>query len=286
MADDPLFSIIILTHNKLDYTRACVESILRTEGARYELIVVDNGSTDETPAYLEAAAGKLEEAGARLRVHANPGNVGCCTGRNQGMRLAEGEVFVFMDNDVMVGDPAWLPKLWRVLAEEPRAGFVGPKLVYPFPPHWVQCAGVGISKSGRVQFRGRGEPREKPELNVRAEVQCLISACYMFPRAIYEEQGGLDEAFNPIEFEDFDYCYRARERGWRCFYEPTVEMFHWESITSDGTARLPNTYLIVKHGMLFKQRWRHMFEREDGPPDSACRWRRITVPSLDGHRTR
>ena len=98
--------------------------------------------------------------------------------------------------------------------------------------------------------------------------------------------GGLDEAFNPIEFEDFDFCYRARAEGGRCIYEPGVEMHHWESITSQGTQALPNTYLIIKHGLLFKERWRHAFEREDGPADADCRWVPITMPGLNGERTR
>jgi hypothetical protein len=63
-----------------------------------------------------------------------------------------------------------------------------------------------------------------------------------------------------------------------------VEVYHWESITSEASRRLPNTYLIVKHGMLFKERWRHMFENEDGPSDESCRWTRITLPSFDGPR--
>jgi len=121
---------------------------------------------------------------------------------------------------------------------------------------------------------------------VQKDVQCLISACFMFPKSLYDTIGGLDEEFNPIEFEDFDFCYRARRKGYRVVYVPSVEIHHWESITSDGTASLPNTYLIIKHGMLFKKRWRHMFEKEDGPPDSETKWKKIEMPSLHGRRIR
>jgi GT2 family glycosyltransferase len=228
----------------------------------------------------------FRQRGASLRWQLNAENVGCSTGRNQGLQMARGDYCAFMDNDVVVIDGRWAGRLIATLEEEPDAAVVGPKLIYPFRPHRIQCAGVGISKSGRVQFRGRGKPREAAEFNQRREVQCLISACWLFRRSLYEEIGGLDEAFNPIEYEDLDFCYRARRAGGRCIYEPAVEMYHWESITSEGTPRLPNTYLIIKHGMLFKDRWRHMFENEDGPPDSECGWVPIRMPGPDGDRVR
>jgi len=157
----------------------------------------------------------------------------------------------------------------------PDAVVAGPKLVYPFTPHAIQCAGVGISPNGRVQFRGRGESREDPAFNCREEVQCLISACWMMKREAFEKAGGFDEAFNPVEFEDFDLVYRMREAGGKAYYVPEVEMYHFESVTTQGTAALPNTYLIVKNGLLFKKRWNHMFETENGPEDADCTWRTV-----------
>jgi len=278
-------SAIILTHNKRLYTWACLDSLLRSEGAEIEVIVIDNGSTDGTLDLLAEMKPRFTRRGWAMRWIANPENVGCSVGRNQGLDMAYGDYCVFMDNDVVAADSVWAPKLVRALEEE-GAALVGPKLVYPAPPYPIQCAGVGISRSGRVQFRGRGEPGDAPEFSRRRECQALISACLMFPYRLYEEIGGMDEAFSPIEFEDLDFCYRARARGYKAVYEPSVTMYHWESITSEGTGRLPNTYFIIKHGMLFKERWRHMFEKEDGPWDEECRWKRIVVPSLEGRRER
>jgi GT2 family glycosyltransferase len=103
----------------------------------------------------------------------------------------------------------------------------------------------------------------------------------MVRRSALDEAGGFDEAFNPVEYEDFDLCYRLRERGYRAVYEPSVEMYHFESVTTAGTESLPNTYLIIKHGLLFKQRWRHMFEKEDGPDDTETKWREVDTMGLD-----
>ena len=54
-------------------------------------------------------------------------------------------------------------------------------------------------------------------------------------RAVYEEIGGLDEVFNPAQYEDFDFCYRAREAGWEVWYEPAAEMYHFENVTTAGS---------------------------------------------------
>ena len=186
-------------------------------------------------------------------------------------------------DDERTGDLVWLT-LFAMLT--PLVKMAGPKITYPFEPHWIQCAGAAVSPSGRIQFRGRGQPKDTPELNVQQEVQCLISACAMFEKSLWEEIGGLDEVFNPIEFEDLDFCYRARSKGYKILYVPSVEIYHWESVTSEGTAALPNTYLIVKHGVIFKKRWRHMFEMENGPSDEECKWKPIEMPGLDGTRVR
>jgi GT2 family glycosyltransferase len=277
--------VIILTLNKRLYTWACLEALLLSEGVQLEVIVVDNGSTDGTLDMLAQMKELFKRRGVVLRWLANAQNVGCSVGRNQGLDMAYGDYCVFMDNDVVAADKEWAPKLIRALDEE-GASLAGPKLIYPVAPHLIQCAGVGISKNGRVQFCGRGRPRDAADFNERRECQALISACLMFPYTLYEEIGGLDEAFGPIEFEDLDFCYRARAHGCRAVYEPSVEMYHWESITSEGTQKLPNTYYIIKHGMLFKERWRHMFVKEDGPLEEECRWQRIGVPSFEGRRER
>ncbi len=281
-----MVSIVVLCHNKAAYTRACLESVLRTRPAEFELVVGENGSTDETPQLLEEISRRAAALGVGMRVMHNGANVGCSTARNAAVAVARGEEIVFLDNDTVIPDPAWLAKLRGALNSDPKAAIVGPKLCYPFEPHLIQCAGVGISRTGRVQFRGRGCPQEDPRFSKVEEVQTLISACFMFRRSLYDEIGGLDEAFNPIQYEDFDFCYRARSRGWKALYTPSPVIYHWESITSDGSPTIPNRYVIIKHGMLFKQRWRHMFEKENGPSDEETRWEVIEMPSLHGRRRR
>lgn len=273
-------SVVTLTHNKLAVTRQCLPSLLNTAGVPWELIVVDNGSTDGTLDWLDRFRESARAAGVTVKVIRNAGNIGCSTARNQGAAAGAGGRLVFVDNDVALRSRRWLGLLGMTLDADPAVGMVGPKLVYPASPHRIQCAGVGISRTGRVLFRGRGERRDDPRFQARQEVQCLISACLMIRRTVFEEAGGFDEAFNPVEYEDFDLCYRARSLGHRAVYDPAAEMYHFESVTTAGTPTLHNTGLIIRHGLLFKKRWRHMFEQEQGPADRETQWRTLKLDPL------
>ncbi len=274
-----MISLIALTHNKLDVTRRCLPSWLHTTYRPLEIVLVDNGSTDGTPEWLRAFAERARAHGVGLRVHFNSDNIGCSTARNQALDLARGRCIACLDNDVALRMRNWLERLNACLEAGP--GIVGPKLVYPLPPYAIQCAGVGISRSGRVQFRGRGEARDDPRFNRAGPVQCLISACWLMQRAVIDCCGGFDEAFNPVQFEDFDLCYRARDHGFTLWYEPTVEMYHFESVTTAGTASLPNTRIVIQHGLRFKERWRRLFSSEDGPDDQETAWRKIEPTDID-----
>ena len=285
VAPRPQVSVVVLTHNKLEITRRCLPSLVNSTHRAWELIVVDNGSDDGTVEWSLAHLDTLRRdhgiEGSLIRLDRN---AGCSTARNHGLGAARAPYVAFLDNDVAVRTRAWMEILVERLGGDARIAAAGPKLVYPTPPYAIQCAGVAISPHGRVQFRGRGEPRETPEWNRSQTVQCLISACVMFRRSVLRRIGGFDEAFNPVEFEDFDLCYRARAAGLRVVYTPAAEMYHWEGTTTTGTPSLGNTRLIIENGMVFKQRWRHCFEREGGPPEAACKWRALppTDPAAVG----
>ena len=269
-------SVIIVSYNKAAYTRACLDRVLdareRAGDEPIELIVIDNGSDDGTLEALAEVEARTRDMDVDFTVIGNDSNVGACTARNQGLEVARGERIVFMDNDVLVRTVGWVGGFRQALEARADAAIVGAKLLYPFEPYAIQCAGAGISRSGRVKYLGRGEPRETEEHSRPHEVQCLISACWMMKREIYDRLGGLDEVFNPAQYEDFDLCYRAREAGYTVWYEPGVEMYHFESVTTDDSVDVNYKYVTIKNGLEFKRRWAHMFAEEAGPPDSETRW--------------
>ncbi len=278
-AANPLVSVIVLSHNKGEHTRYCFRGLARSSYRPIEVLGLDNGSTDATPALYEWFAGEARAAGLAFRPTRLEQNVGAVTGRNLALKRAEGDYIVFLDNDVAPRTRGWVEGLLAALRADGHVGIVGPKLIYPFPPYLIQFAGGAVTPTGWVHFLGRGEPRESPAFNARREVQCLISACWMMPRSLYERLGPLDEGFNPLQFEDIDYCYRARAAGYKVLYLPAVEMYHFENVTSGDTPTINYKYVTIKNGMRFKKRWRFMFEKEGGPSDKEFHW--ADIPKRD-----
>ncbi len=275
-------TVIIVSYNKLAYTRLCVERLLESNPRPAQVVVVDNGSQDGSAEYLEdEAAQDAESAGIRFALLRNDSNVGACTARNQALEVATGEYISLMDNDVAVRSRDWLAILRDLLEQRDDIGIVGPKLLFPFDPYDIECAGVAISPSGRVQYRGRGEPVDSSQFGEATEVQCLISACWLMKREVWEQLGGLDEVFNPAQYEDLDFCYRARDAGWEVWYEPRAEMYHYEGVTTDGSVDVNFKYVTIKNGLEFKRRWQHMFSDENGPSDEECRWRALLVSPIE-----
>jgi GT2 family glycosyltransferase len=280
-AAPPGVSVIILNHDKAAYTRACLRSLLTTRDAAFEVIAVDNGSTDSTPQALEAFQQEAAQRGIACRILRNPTNVGAIVGRNQAMEIARGEFFVFMDNDVLVKDRDWMTHLRVKLEGDPRTAIISPKLLFPWEPYLIEFAGCEVSPTGRVGYAGRGEARDDPRFNVEREVPCVISACILFRRKLVEEIGPLDEAFNPVQFEDLDLCYRARAAGYKILYAPDVEMFHFEHVTTDGSTGINFKYVTVKNGLLFKKRYQQVFARDGGPPDAALKWKQLKKKPIE-----
>jgi GT2 family glycosyltransferase len=269
----PLVSVVLLAHNKAAYTERCLQGLLVTPYRPFELLAVDNGSTDTTAQLFDDFAGRLAGSGVEtVRVNFDR-NVGAVVGRNQAVARAKGSLIVFLDNDVTPRTLSWMGRFADYLRAHPDVGAVGPKLIYPFPPYLIQCAGCEVSPTGKVGFLGRGEPRNAPEFNRERECQALISACWMMPAAAARVAGPLDEGFSPVQFEDIDYCYRLREAGFNVVYLPEVEMYHFENVTTGRTESLNYKYLTVKNGLRFKNKWQRRFAREGGRSDDQMPWR-------------
>jgi GT2 family glycosyltransferase len=273
-------SILILAFNKSEYTRRCLQSLFSSSLRPFEVVLVNNGSTDDTEQVFDEFASRAAAdnvAVTRLKLE----NLGAIVGRNRGMERMSGKYWVLLDNDIVVRTRSWMEKLRAVLDANASVGVVAPKLVYPIPPYNIQCAGCTVTRGGQMIFRGRGSSRETPDFNQPAQCQTLISACWMMRADDAKRVGKLDEMYSPIQFEDHDYCYRMRESGLSCRYEPSVEMFHFENVTSGRTGALNYPYLTVKNGLKFKNKWRHRFSAENGPDDKEWSWANIPTVSLD-----
>ncbi|MGH7144274.1 MAG: glycosyltransferase family 2 protein [Planctomycetota bacterium] len=278
-------AVLMLAYNKIEHTRVCLNGLLQSTYPHLLFELVDNGSNEPVEALFREFGARAAARGWETDVVRLAKPAGAIGGRNAGFErlLARNDLraIALVDNDVMPRHLSWVERLVERLEATPRRGIVGPKLVYPNPPHLIQCAGCEVSPEGKVDFAGRGLPRDTPAFEVERPVQALISACWLmrpeFPRTV----GLLDDRFSPVQYEDVDYCYRVREAGFECVYTPAAEMYHFENTTTDGSADVNYTYVTVKNGMKFKAKWQHRFALEQGRPARDMVWREIPRVRLD-----
>ncbi len=232
-------SIIIPVFNNLELTRNCLASIWRhTPADLYELIVVDNGSTDGSGAFFHHQA-----QAARLRCLSNPVNLGFAKACNQGARAARGELLLFLNNDTLV-TPGWLEALVDILRKDPDVAAAGAKLLYP--DDTVQHAGVVFNERGAVYHLYRHFHRDHPAVNKERDFQVVTGACLLIRKTIFMQAGLFDEGFQN-GFEDVDLCLRVRQLGYRIRYTPRSVLYHLESKTPGRFAREEeNSRLLAK----------------------------------------
>ncbi len=255
----PLISVIVLTWNGLHYLEDCLSSLLAQDYPAFEVIVVDNGSTDGTPEWMA-------EHFPDVRFIRNERNLGFAGGNNAGLRAARGDLLVLLNNDTEV-HPGWLAALADTCAD-PAVGVAGCKLLYP--DGTIQHAGGFIyGPRGEAQHVGRFA-EDKGQFDQLAEVDFVTGAALAISRAALQEIGPLDEGFSPIYYEDVDWCYRARAAGYRVVYQPAAVVTHHESKAT--TLESHRHKFILNHGrvrFLFKHRPLEQLLDEFGPAELA-----------------
>ena len=227
----PETSIIIVTHNGLRETTApCLESIF-THGGRgdFEVIVVDNDSSDETPAYLRDMA----EREPRLRCILNGSNRGFAGGNNDGLKIASGALLVLLNSDCIV-TRNWIEGLGAPLSQDPLVGLVGPVSNSVGNEQKIFTSGLTpdeILDEGLIWVsNSRG---------ARFETEMLSFFCVALRRDVLDRVGMLDEAFGLGFYEDDDYCIRARHAGYRLVCAEDVFVYHRGGALSAGFRRAP-----------------------------------------------
>ena len=202
----PEVSIIIVNWNGRRFLDACLTSVAAQQGVSVETILVDNGSTDGSAAYVR-------ERFPWVRVVALDENRGFAGGNNAGVREARGRFVALLNNDT-VAEPGWLKALLNAVGADDSV-LASSKVVYLHDPGLIDSAGDGMLRWGGAFKRHHGAPVESaPESE---EVFGVCGAACLIPRRVFAELGGFDEAFF-VSHEDVDLSYRARLRGYRCVY--------------------------------------------------------------------
>jgi GT2 family glycosyltransferase len=236
----PEVSIVIPIHNKLIYTLQCLQSISQDQIAHsYEVVVVDDGSTDRTVETLKQIAG--------LRCVALRVNRGFSEACNHGAAAARGRLLLFLNNDTVV-QPGWLDELVAVMNNAPRVGVVGSRLIYPQTGE-IQHAGVALNESGIPYHIGRDRPNEVDRSTETFEVDAVTGACLLTPRDLYQRLGGFDVGYRQ-EYQDIDYCLKVAADGKRVMYCGSSAVLHYECVTRNELCWRP-----CEDQELFLSRW-------------------------------
>lgn len=253
------FSVVVVCHNNVAHTVACIESLFRHAPPDSEIIVVDNASSDGTRGYLtEVSAVAPVRCRPLFRAH----NEGWCRAINIGFEEAEGDYLVMLNNDVVV-TPNWLEGLRDCMEQAPsrfpsmrKIGLVGPVTNFAGGPQQV-AAGGGYALWELDEYARQHRAAFPKNWG---GTFFLSGFCMMVARACFEQTGGLDERFSPGGYDDNDLVLRAQEKGWDAAIAGDVYVHHEGSATFRRYAPEKRAGLVNRD--TFMEKWR---ERRRGP---------------------
>jgi Predicted glycosyltransferases len=237
-------SIIILTWNGIEFTKKCLSSLKsNTNFCDYEVIIVDNGSTDGSIEYLETIDW--------ITLIKNEKNLGFVKGNNIGLNYINDNDVVLLNNDMILIQEDWLQKLQEAAYEAEDIGVVGCRLknesemflhagTYIYPEtYWGQQIGSGQKDIGQYSFN--------------RDVEGVVFACAYIKNEVINKIGGLCEDFFSY-FEDTDYCLRVKEAGYRCICCGDVTIIHYQNV-STNINKVDFSDMFLKSQKTFKDKW-------------------------------
>ncbi|MFZ2724766.1 MAG: glycosyltransferase [Methylococcaceae bacterium] len=245
VVSNPCVSIVVPVHNKFAVTYHCLVALLFAYNrASFEVILVDDGSEDET---LDIPA--LASGVTYLRNETAQGFIRSC---NRGANQAKGQYIVMLNNDT---EPTvhWLDELLFAFEQFDKVGLVGSKLLYPDGS--LQEAGGIVWKSGNPWNYGRGGNPYDPRFTYTRQVDYLSGAAIMLPTRLWQQLNGFSEEYCPAYFEDTDLAFKVRDAGFKTVFAPLSVVYHFEGISSGTSVTSGIKRYQEVNRPKFKQKW-------------------------------
>jgi GT2 family glycosyltransferase len=255
----PAAAVIIVNWNGARYLRPCLDSLRRQTHPDFEVIVVDNGSTDGS---VEMMRADYPEA----RLLALGQNYGFIVACNEGARLTEAEILVMLNNDTEA-EPGWLVALCRALEDNPQAGSAASKMLLFDRRDTLHNAGDILGPGLMPQNRGVWEV-DHGQYDAQTDVFGACGGAAAYRRALWQQLGGFDERLF-MYLEDVDLAWRAQDAGWTCIFAPEARVYHHLSASGGGVIA---SYYVGRNTILL-HRWRLTRDQ----------WRRHWRAILAGH---
>lgn len=263
----PLISVVIVVRNTREHTRRCLRTISEsTPSDLYEVIVVDNASSDGTARDLERSNG--------IRMIRNEENLGFGAAVNMGVATASGRHLLLLNSDAFV-EPGWWEPMLEEMETHPDTAAVVPMVLNPDGS--LQESAVLVSGDGRTIAHGSGGDANDPAYQFPRYVDYGSALCMLVRRVCFQAAGGFDPAYGQGYCEDVDLCFRFAEMGWRVRYEPRSRVRHIGGASSD-----PETIeaLVRVNTRTLRAKWPDYLSRR--PPLSEwSRWPHRLVASRD-----
>jgi GT2 family glycosyltransferase len=228
----PVVSVIVPNWNGRHLLPTCLDALSAQTWQDFEIIVVDNGSTDDSVKWLQ-------EHWPSVQVIANSENLGFAAAVNQGVQASAATFVATLNNDTQV-EPGWLAALAGAIESEARVGMCASKMLFAHRLGTINSAGVRVDRACMAWDWLGGEP----DVNQGTELVEVFGACAgaaLYRRVMLEEIGGFDQDFF-MYLEDVDVAWRARLAGWRCLYVPAARVLHRHSASSVEGSPFKNLY--------------------------------------------
>lgn len=269
----PNVSIVVPCFDRWEYTNRCLLALAACwdEDIPAEVLVVDDGSADETNALLERSSG--------IRVIRNPVNVGFVGAANAGAREAHGRFLHFLNNDTIVTE-GWMRPLLETFARDDRIAGVSSQLRHPNDD--LAEAGSVIWRDAQGSNYGRdGSPHDWRYRYVR-DIDYGSAASFMVRRDRFEAAGGFSTLFAPAYYEDVDLCFALRQQGDRVVYQPRSVVYHLEGISYGSNLDAAAIALQESNRGKFQDKWPDELDRRFEPEPALIE---VAARRLCGKRT-
>jgi len=216
----PPISIVIINYNGKGFLQRCISSVLNSDYPDFEVILVDNGSTDGSVELVQELFGN----DPYVKLILNERNLGPSIGRNMGARMARGKYLAFLDNDTDV-DSLWLKEAIRFMEVDPTVGAIQCKLLLMDERDKFDYAGDYLSQYGFLIQRASFRETDNGQLDKVVEIFSAKSAGMIVRRDVFDRVGGFDEDYF-IYMEETDLCWRIWLNSYRVVFLPTSIVYH------------------------------------------------------------
>ena len=241
MIDNMKVLITILNYNGIHLLKKHLASVTKTEYSNFDIVVVDNGSTDDSVEYL-----KKEYPDIKI-VRSNT-NLGFGRGNNLGVKMYPNyDAYVLLNNDVSV-EKNWLSELVKVAQSDKSIGAVGPKILYSEKrnsKYVINSAGMVVDKHFMSYDRYEGEI-DSENYSATQEVECLTGGAILITKEAWDKVGG----FNPkmfLYYEDVDLCLRIKDAGYKLYYCGKSIVYHDCMASTSSMGSLKRNFLSMKN---------------------------------------